>query len=284
AWQRGYGALDRAYPKVLRAALRHPAIVLLTAGGLLSAAVFAGRGLGQELLPQVHQGEFWLEGFLPRSATVRATDEVVRSLEQKVRALPEVQRTFVASGVDPDELNSSERGKHSSRMQVLLKQAADRVRQENRVRAAIEQLVHQEPAFQDHRITSTSVLQFNANVVVEVIGHDLTNLRHACELVAGAMGRIPGLRDVRSTLQRGNPELTVRLDREQLSALGLDAETTARILRTKVQGEVPTLYAERERKIDIHVRIDRAELDSEDRLRQGTVNPQGERGVPPAGV
>jgi HAE1 family hydrophobic/amphiphilic exporter-1 len=284
AWQKGYGALDRAYPRVLRAALRHPAVVLLSATVLLAAAVFAGRGLGQELLPQVHQGEFWLEVFLPRSATVRATDEVVRNLEQRIRALPEVQRTFVASGVDPDELNSSERGKHSSRMQVTLRPDADRERQENRVRSAIEALVHEEPAIQNHRISSTSVLQFNANVVVEVIGHDLTSLRRACEQVAEAMARVPGLRDVRSTLQRGNPELTVQLDREQLSALGLDAETTARILRTKVQGEVPTLYAERERKIDIHVRIDRAELDSEERLRQVNVNPQGYPEIPLAAV
>src|SRR5262249_9584981 len=108
--------------------------------------------------------------------------------------------------------------------------------------------------------------------------------RHACEEVAKVMSVIPGLRDVRSTLQRGNPELTVRLDREQLSALSLDAETTARILRTKVQGEVPTLYAERERKIDIHVRIDRAELDSEERLRQVNVNPQGYPEIPLAAV
>jgi HAE1 family hydrophobic/amphiphilic exporter-1 len=94
------------------------------------------------------------------------------------------------------------------------------------------------------------------------------------------MRPLPSLRDVRSSLQRGNPELTVRFDRDRLAAVGLDAGAVARQLRTKVQGDVPTLFAERERKLDIRVRMDRDDLDSEQRLRTLNVNPAGLPEIP----
>jgi HAE1 family hydrophobic/amphiphilic exporter-1 len=281
---RVYGLVERAYPPMLRMALRNPGKVLLTVALLLGLSIWRGRSLGQEILPEVHQGEFYVEAFLARSATVRATDEIMQSIERDIRALPEVERTFLAAGVDPDELNDSEEGKHSARIQVVLRPASHRAEQEQRVRGAISARIAAEPSILSHRFATASVLQFQADLVVEVIGHDLVNLRRACEQVAMALGTVPHLGFVRSTLQRGNPELTIKLDRDKLAALKLDAEATARILRTKVLGDVPTLFAERERKIDMRVRIDRQELDSEDRLRAVNINPAGYPEIPLSAV
>jgi len=72
----------------------------------------------------------------------------------------------------------------------------------------------------------------------------------------------------------------VKFDRDRLAALDLDPGVIADMLRQKVQGEVPTLFAERERKLDIRVRIDRHQLDSEERLRQLNVNPAGYPEIP----
>jgi multidrug efflux pump subunit AcrB len=188
--------------------------------------------------------------------------------------------TFLASGADPEELNDSEEGKHSGKILVTLRASADRATQETAVRAQIEQIVREEPAVQELRFSTSSVLQFRASVIVEVLGHDLELLRQACEKVAGAMQSLPQLRDVRSTLQRGNPELTVRFDREQLAAQNLDPGAITALLRQKVQGDVPTQFAERERKLDIRVRMDKQELASEAALRELNVNPLGVPEIP----
>lgn len=132
-----------------------------------------------------------------------------------------------------------------------------------------------EPAVQSHRFATASILQFQADLVIEVIGHDLTNLRLGCEQVVQALQAVPQLGFVRATLQRGNPELTIKLDRDKLAALSLQAEATSRILRTKVLGDIPTMFVERERKIDMRVRVDRSEMDSEERLRAVNINPKG---------
>ncbi|MEQ1631138.1 MAG: efflux RND transporter permease subunit, partial [Planctomycetota bacterium] len=273
-------ALDRSYRSVLRGSLQRPWLVVGIALVLVVAAVLRAGSLGQQVLPEVHQGEFWLQAFLPRSVTVETTDSVMRGIETKVQQVPEVARTFLASGVDPEELNDSEEGKHSSRILVTLQPTKDRQRQELEVRARIEAILREVPAVQTHRFATSSVLQFNAGVVVEVIGHDLDLLRQACDKVAAAISKLPQLRDVRTTLQRGNPELTVRFDRDQLSALSLDPGAITALLRAKVQGDVPTQFAERERKLDIRVRMDRDELASEAALGEINVNPKGVPEIP----
>ncbi len=273
-------SLDRGYRDLLRASMARPWSVIAVAALLVAAATMRVGSLGQEVLPEVRQGEFWVEAFLPRSVTVRTTDSVLRDAETKIRAMPEVDRTFLASGVDPEELNDSEEGKHSARILVTLRPSSDRAAQEIAVRSRIEALLREEPQVQEVRFSTSSVLQFKASVGVEVIGHDLDLLRQACEQVVGALSDVPALRDVRTTLQRGNPELTVRFDREQLAAQNLDPGAIASLLRQKVQGDVPTWFAERERKLDIRVRMAKEELASEAALRELNVNPAGVPEIP----
>ncbi len=272
--------LDGAYRRLLGGALARPLVVLAAAALLVALAAWRAGALGQQILPQVQQGEFFVETFLPRNVTVRTTDEVLRQAEGRIAALPEVARTFLASGVDPDELNDSEEGKHSGKILVTLAPAADRAAQEAKARAAIAALMADVPFVQEVRFSTNSVLELRAGVVVEILGHDLDSLRAAADQVQDAMQRLPMLRDVRSTLQRGNPELTVRFDRDKMSALGLDPGAVTALLRAKVQGEVPTQFAERERKLDIRVRIAKDELASEQALRGLNVNPAGVPEIP----
>ena len=65
---------------------------------------------------------------------------------------------------------------------------------------------------------------------------------------------VPGLVDVRSSLEAGSPELQVVFDRARLATLGLDMRVLSETLRDRVQGAVPTRFKEEDRQIDIRVR------------------------------
>ncbi|MBK7187310.1 MAG: efflux RND transporter permease subunit [bacterium] len=65
---------------------------------------------------------------------------------------------------------------------------------------------------------------------------------------------MPGLVDVRSSLEAGNPELQVVFDRERLASLGLDMGVLSETLRSRVLGVVPTRFKEEDRQIDIRLR------------------------------
>jgi HAE1 family hydrophobic/amphiphilic exporter-1 len=90
------------------------------------------------------------------------------------------------------------------------------------------------------------------------------------------MASIEGLRDVRSSLEAGNPELQVIFDRDKLAAMGLDLGEMSETLRTRVQGSVPTRFKEEDRQIDIRVRNEGiTESSREDVSRLVLPGPEG---------
>ena len=91
-------------------------------------------------------------------------------------------------------------------------------------------------------------------VEIQIFGEDLEALRSYSLDLAGAMAQVPGLVDVRSSLEAGNPELRVVFDRRRLAALNLDMTTLSQTLRNRVQGVVPTRFKEEDRQIDIRIR------------------------------
>jgi hydrophobic/amphiphilic exporter-1 (mainly G- bacteria), HAE1 family len=68
------------------------------------------------------------------------------------------------------------------------------------------------------------------------------------------VARLPGLVDVRSSAELGNPELQVRFDRDALARYNLDLAQVAATVRGKVRGEVATRFHEGDREIDVLVR------------------------------
>ena len=104
------------------------------------------------------------------------------------------------------------------------------------------------------KVGRPSYFTLKTPIEVAVYGEDLEALRdYSLELV-GDLEAVPGLVDVRSSLEAGNPELQVVFDRERLAALGLDMGTMSQTLKQRVQGVVPTRFKEADRQIDIRLR------------------------------
>ncbi|MCA8941006.1 MAG: efflux RND transporter permease subunit [Planctomycetes bacterium] len=280
-----FRAVESLYGVLLGGALRLRWLVLLVAVALLGLAASRTSHLGNELLPEVSQGELYVDLFLPRDATVERTDAVVEPIEREIREFDGVARTFLAVGVDKQELNDSDQGEHSARILVTLAPSTNLHAAEEQLREDVRRLVEAVPEVESFRFSQPSVLTFSAPLAVEVLGRDLIELREVSASVEEAIRtRVPGVRDVRSTLQRGNPEVVIRLDRERMASLELDSGQVADLLRSKVHGDVPTRFAERERKIDMRVGMAKRDLGTVAELLAINVNPNGSPEIPLASI
>jgi HAE1 family hydrophobic/amphiphilic exporter-1 len=85
---------------------------------------------------------------------------------------------------------------------------------------------------------------------------------------------VPGLVDVRSSLQAGNPELQILYQRDRLSEFGLSLREVAELVRNKVQGRVATDFCEKERQLDVLVRLREADRLGLEELERLVVNPR----------
>lgn len=278
-----WGALERAYPVILRASLRHPLLVLLATGLLGWAALGRAGGLGIELLPEIHQGEFTAHVGLSVDSPLENTDRVLRELAREVGALEEVGLTALICGVEADTLTRDIEGEHTGRMTVRLAPGID-VASEDRVLTRVREILELHPEVRSVDVSRPTPFVIDAPLAVEVIGYDLEEMGVIAADVESRLARLDDLTDVRSTMRVGHPEARVVFDREKTLEYGLDLGTVSNLLRSQLLGEVSTRLTDGDDRIDIRVQGDEAFLATLGEVLALSVNPEAARPLPLSSV
>jgi HAE1 family hydrophobic/amphiphilic exporter-1 len=262
-FDRALAALTNAYPPALRWALRSRGTVLGLTGVAFAASLFLIPVLGVDLVPSFSQGEFSFRVELPEGTPLEVTDRFVAEAQEALAGDPRVASYASTVGGGGLSISSSgSEGESAARIQVRMKPGTTPA-DENAVAAKLrERLATSEMArFEFER---PSYFTFRTPIEAEVYGDDLGELHRTAGELRREMERIPGLVDVRTTAELGNPELQVVFNREQLSRLGLDLSQVADTVRSKVQGTVATRFQQGDREIDVRVRsveVGRASVD-----------------------
>jgi HAE1 family hydrophobic/amphiphilic exporter-1 len=282
-FQHGFGAVQQVYPTVLRWALANSWVVI---GGALASFWLCWTqlvpSLGSELIPQVHQGEFNLEVRLPVGTPLARTAHVVRAIEEMVVGQPEVDRVSTTVGTDKTATSSSQEGEHTAKITIKM-MPGSRAEAEEVLIQYLRQRLGDLPEL-EAEVSYPTLFSFKTPVEVEIRGHDLRDLRQLSAEAASRISEIPGLADVRSSLQVGNPELQVIYNRDRLAAFGLNLRAVAELIRNKVQGRVATDFRREERNIDILVRLREDDRLGVAELGRLVVNPQGDAPITLASV
>src|SRR5690606_16260851 len=95
---RGMDRLRRVYRRVGPGVLRWRWVVLGTAVVLLLAMIPVARGLGNEFLPQVDDGNVGVMVMLPPGASAEQTNQIALEVEAMVREMPHVEHVFAVAG------------------------------------------------------------------------------------------------------------------------------------------------------------------------------------------
>jgi HAE1 family hydrophobic/amphiphilic exporter-1 len=276
---RTLGRFSEIYDGVVRGALRKRWLTLGIAFGLFALSVYAVRFLGTELVPELHQGEFFFEVKMPEGTALAATDRVMRSMERIVDEQEGVARHYasVGSRLVSGGLSLNTQAENLGQLNVVMENRSD----EKAEAALAERLRRRFLAIPELEVKLGRPSYFSLETPVEVVlyGENLDRLREASLALAERMGELPGLVDVRSSLEEGHPELQVIFDRQRLAALGLDMGTLSAALQNRVQGVVPTRLKEEDRQIDIRVRNRELDRQSIEDIRN-LVLPAGIGGAP----
>ncbi len=231
--------------------------------------------LGSELIPEVRQGEFTVELTLPIGTPVEITADIISPIEQMILEQDEVSQISTVVGVDLTKINDSEAGEHTASITVGLKANDDMRLTEDRVLNSIRSSMENYSGIA-YKISRPVLFSFKTPVEVEIRGYNLTELALTSRDAVAELSRVDGLTDVKSSLQRGNPEVQIVYDRNRLAYHDLNIMTVASLVRNKVRGDVATEFKKEDRRIDVLVRVRDEDKATIDRLKLLNVNPGGE--------
>ena len=282
------GLVERAYPHLVRWCLRNRGIVYLLFCGSLAFVVWGAGRLDTELIPTLHQSEFTVEATLPVGTPLEETDRTMRPVEARMLEVQHRASLTTTIGSERDNTDASERGEHTTRLRVTLA-AADEAegrlgrgraqRIEAEALAQVREIVADVPDL-DVNIARPVLFSFKTPIEVEVRGDDLEDLAEATRRVEQLLRQQPALRDVKSSVQLGSPEVHIVYDRDTLARQGLDIRQVAELVRDKVQGSEATRMTRADRKVPVRVRLAGIDDAAVDDLRNLVVNPGQGRPVP----
>ena len=274
-FQRAMRLVQGVYPRILRWSLQQSHFVLAAAvvSFWLCWTELVPR-LGSELIPQVHQGEFNLEITLPVGTPLWRTAEVVQKIESVVLRQRGLERVATTIGTDKSATSTADEGEHTSKLTIKMLPGSTYEDEEQLISRLRRELADFPEV--DVETAYPTLFSFKTPVEVEILGNDLRQLRSVSMQTETLLTAIDGLADVKSTLQVGHPELQVKYDRERLARYGLSLRTVAELVQNKIRGRVATDFRERDRNIDVLVRLREADRFSVEDLGSLVVNPEGD--------
>ncbi|MEE2839368.1 MAG: efflux RND transporter permease subunit [Acidobacteriota bacterium] len=246
--------LVRPYSWFLRLVLRQRWVSLAVALALFVGALGMLAGLGAELIPEISQGEFFVDLQFSPGTPVEQTAQQMESVEGFIEGQEEVRMYYTIAGAgNQTGVSAVEEREHIGRVLVAL--GPDMLREKE-----TEVLEGLRGKFQgllavDYTFSRPALFSFKTPIEVIIQGYNLTALKTYADQIRERLARIPGLRDLKASTDGGNPEVQIHFDRQKLANYGLTISQAAGLLRTKVQGDIATELNELDRKIDIRVRV-----------------------------
>ncbi|MBT8066407.1 MAG: efflux RND transporter permease subunit [Gammaproteobacteria bacterium] len=277
-FQRLYAVTAAAYPPLLRASLANRWLVVVAAIVIFTATMALIPRLGTELIPQFSQGEFNVDLRLPPGAPLSETDRAIQATQRVAATIDAVALNYSVAGTGNRlDANPVDAGDNTGSLSITLEPGAGREAEDEAMDAIRSELARL-PGVQ-YEFSRPSLLSFSSPLQIEISGYDLDALASVSDRVMASMTQSDRFTDIKTTVERGNPEIQIVFDQERASKLGLAVRDIANRVVANVRGELATRYTWRDKKIDVLVRSVDASQSSIDEIRRLIVNPESDRPV-----
>ena len=239
--------------------------------------------IGTELIPEMSQGEFYVDTLLPIGTPVEETDATLDKMASLAKEIRGVESVYAISGTAAQMgFSATELRENLGQLHIRLEKGIDRAGELD-VMEGLRRQFFSFPAV-EYKILRPTLFSFKTPIEVEVRGYNLKELDRLSSTLAEGMRNIPGLRDVKTSTEGGNPEVQIVFNRRRVAQMGLDIATIGAIVRNKVMGEVSTELNRQDRKIDIRVRAREEDRNTVEDLEKLSINPSGTVKIPLASV
>ncbi len=278
-----YGGIAKAYPPTLNLVLRHRLLVLAGTVALLAGSLTLFERLGQELVPELIQGQFNVSTELRPGTHLQVTSNRLDDVEAFARGLDGVRTVYAVIGTSSEQGGiAGEKRENIAELTVTLLPPVSREREDalmNQLRPVLDK-----GGDLEYRFARPSYFSFKTPIEVEIRGYNLKLLARLAEELVSQMREIPGLADIKSSTEGGNPELQILFNRERLAGLGYTVSDVANLVRAKVLGDVATDLTREDRTIDVRIRVDERFRDSARDLRNLNIAQTGTTSIPLSSV
>lgn len=254
--------MDEAYENLLRKALRHKVLILVSSLAIFVLSLGLFRFIGTEFLPSADQSRLSASIELQTGIRVEKTLETTSAIEQYIMEnCPEVTLLSSSTG-SLDEAGFaamfSNSGSHLINLNIRLKEINQRKRSDTEIAEQIRSYLGTLPEVINYTVVAggTGMGGGNSTVDVEIMGYDFDKTNALAQEVKALCQNLDGARDISISRKDDKAELQVVLDKEKMALHGLNSATVSNFIRNRVYGATAGYFREGGEEYDIVVRLE----------------------------
>ena len=254
--------LRNGYQRLVKKAVDLRMVVVSLAVFVVLGSMFMAGRLGSEFVPNLDEGDIAMHALRIPGTSLGQAISMQRTLEEKIRKMPEVERVFAKIGtadVATDAVPPSVADNF-----IILKprdQWPDPGKSKAQVVEDLSAIVDTVPGSR-YEFLQPIQMRFNellagvrAELAIKVFGDDFKQLEAVGKQIESVVSEIDGAADIQMEQVTGLPVLTITPKESVLSSYGLDKSTLQSQLSIALGGEVAGRFYEGDRRADIVVRL-----------------------------
>lgn len=211
-----------------------------------------------EMFAQSDYNRIYVDIETPNGTPIEVTDEISKIIELKLFKYTEIESFVSNVGITgADSFNQF--GLNSSNP-TIGRVIVDLIPEDTREKSSMEISAELRSDFKNISGAEIKVVELTDGpptetpVAVDIIGENLDELEKVSADFENIMKNIEGTRDIASTVSEGNPELQIKVNKEQAARYGLNDMTIALSIRNAINGLKATTYRINQDEIDVIIK------------------------------
>jgi CzcA family heavy metal efflux pump len=228
----------------LRRALARPLWLAGLSVVLIASAYVCYRFSGNDLLPEMDEGDFTLDYLTPAGSSLSETNRMVQHLEEIIKTVPEVESSSRRTGAElgPAAVTEANRGDILVKLKKDRKRGIDEIMEDVRGKIAEEEPGVQVEFVQILQDMIGDLMGEREPIQIKLFSQNPTETEQWAPKVADAIRKLPGVVDVFDGIENtiSGPALSFQVDPAVASRAGFTPEEIATDVSALVQGEPAT--------------------------------------------
>jgi multidrug efflux pump subunit AcrB len=225
--ERGVEALHRLYGLTLDWALVRRKTVVAIAVVTFFGSFAIVPLVGTEFVPQADEGFISLRLNTPVGSSLDYTNGKVREVEAKLGSFPEIDLVMTSVGIED--------GRNYARVNLKLVDRAKRARTQKQLEDAMREAIRPIPGIE-------LAIGYDRPIWFNLLGPDPDTLSRIAKEFAERVAKVPGIVDLETSDKVANPALSVRLNNDVASDLGITVQQVGATIRPLIAGDTVSYW------------------------------------------
>lgn len=227
---------------------------------IIAAIVLVPTGfIGAAFIPKTDQSDLILNMELEPTATIYKTNMLVQQAEKIILEQPEVEKVFSSVGFVSGSVSGTSSNANLAELTLTLVDKKKRNITAEDFGIAIQQKLSSAVTGVEFTASSTSITGnvSSAPIQIAVKGLNLTEVRKVAEAYQKMITEIAGTQFVKLSVKDRKPEIDIKLNREKMSILGLNASQVGATLQNAFSGNDKSRFKQEGNEYNILVSLDK---------------------------